>query len=53
MLAMSRAAAFLKAQILFNLLVALTVAVATYWISADIGEPFNVKVAAYATILAP
>jgi hypothetical protein len=45
-------AAFLKAQILFNLIVALIVAVVTYWISADIGEPFNVKVAAYAAFLA-
>jgi hypothetical protein len=45
-------AAFLKAQILFNLLVALIVAGVTYWISADIGEPFNGKVAAYAAFLA-
>jgi hypothetical protein len=45
-------AAFLKAQIVFSLLGALIVAVVTYRISADIGEPFNVKVAAYAAILA-
>lgn len=43
---------FLKAQILFNLLGALIVAGVTYRIGADIGEPFNVKVAAYAAILA-
>jgi hypothetical protein len=44
--------AFSKAQIVFSLVGALIVAGVTYRISADMDEPFNVKVAAYAAILA-
>ena len=43
---------FWKAQILFNLVGGLIVAFVTYSTSVGIGEPFNGKVAAYATILA-
>jgi hypothetical protein len=44
--------AFLKAQILVGLLLTLVTAAVTGWVSADIGEQFNTKVAFYAAVVA-
>jgi hypothetical protein len=44
--------AFLKAHVLVGLVTAVATAVVIYWVSVDMGEPFNVRVAVYAAVVA-
>jgi hypothetical protein len=44
--------AFLKAQVLVGLLIAVATAIVIGWASADVGETFNMRVAIYAAVVA-